>query len=155
MKIVKIIGDFLLSSWIWNITFDWYHPIVTGIVMFCLLHFVMHRRYMQSLAISLMTQFFSFGLLAAKVIFVFIRMLGWQYEPLAVGQAVEMMNTFMPSLYVGILYALFQSIFFIIGRCIWRFNLRSFVVMTWVSNGFGVIISYMLINMTELYYYIG
>ncbi len=153
--ITKWIGDFLLTSWIWNITFDVYHPFVTGIVMFCLLRFMLHRRRLESLAISLIVQLFAFGLLTAEVVFGVIRMLGWQYEPLPTEEAMNMMHVLVPSLWVGILYAIFQSLFFMIGRCIWRFNLKRFLVMTWISNGCGAIISYMLINMVEVYYYIG
>lgn len=154
-NVVKWVGDFLLTSWIWNITFDIYHPIVTGIIMFCLLRMVMHRRRLESFAISTMLQLCTFGLFTAKVIFGVINFLGWQYEPLPAEEAMNMMHTFIPSLYVGLLYALFQSLFFILGRCIWRYNLTRFLTMTWVSNFCGALISYMLINIVEVYYYIG
>ncbi len=148
-------GDFLLTNWIWNITFDIYHPIVTAIIMFCLLRFMLHRRRLESLAISIIMQVFAFGLLTIEVVFGFIRVLQWQYDPLPADQAMEMMGVLMPSLWVGLIYALFQSLFFIMSRALWRFNLKKYLLMTWISNGCGALISYMLINMVELYYYIG
>lgn len=151
----KWIGDFLLTSWIWNITFDIYHPLVTGIVMFFLLRLVMHRRRLESFFISGMIQLCTFGLFTAKVVFGIITFLGWQYEPLHTEQAVTMLHTLIPSLYVGLVYALLQSLFFILGRCVWRYNLKKFLMMTWVSNFCGALISYMIINMVEVYYYIG
>ncbi len=155
MNITKRIGDFLLSTWLWHITFDWFHPIVTGIVMFCLLRFVMRRPRVPSFVMSSGLQLSTFGVFSGNIIFILIRWLGWHYQGLNAEEAMYMLNPLVPSLWVGLVYALIQSLFLLIGRCLRRFNLQSFLVLTWVSNSIGAMISYMLINMVEIYYYIG
>ncbi len=152
--VIKLFGDFLLSSWIWNITFDWFHPIITAIVMFCLLRFIMRKGRLESLAISICAQLFAFGLLTVNVTFGLVKLLGWQYDALKAGQALQMMHVFIPTLWLGLIYAIFQSLFFLFGRLIWRYNLIAFLVLTWVSNSIGVVVSYTFIRMIEICYYI-
>lgn len=152
--VIKSIGDWLLSAWIWNITFDWFHPFFTGIIMFCLLRFVMYQQRLKSLLITATAQFFAFGLLWVKVAFVQATIFGWQYEPLQVADAVNMMQVLLPSISLGIIYAVFQSLFFILGRFFWRYNLFAYLVMTWLSNSIGSFLSYMFIRMIEVWYYV-
>jgi hypothetical protein len=154
MDFLKTVGDFFLSTWIWNVTFGWIHPIIAGIVLFFLLRFILHRKRFESFVISIIAQLFAFGMLAAKVVFGFVKLLGWQYEPLPAPQALEMMKVFMPSLSLGIMYAIFQSILFILCRLVWRYNLTGFLIMTWISNGMSVLICYALISMVEMWYYV-
>jgi len=155
MNIGKMLGDFLLSAWLWNITFDRFHPIVTGFVMFCLVRMVLRQKRMRALAISVGAQFFALCVLTVKVVCGFINWIDWRYEPLHAHEAIPMMSVLYPCLAVGVLYGAFQSLFFIGGRLFFRYDLSKLLIITWVSNGIGAFISYTLINMIELWYYVG
>ena len=155
MDTAKIVGDFFLSLWIWQMTFDLFHPAITLVAMYTLLRFSMGRKRVRSLAIAVGAQLAVLGILTAIVPALLINTLGWSYEPLDLSHAVGMMRIFVPALSLGIFYALVQIVYFAIGRIFWRYNLISYVALTLISNGVGVAVSYLLIRAVEFSYYAG
>lgn len=151
--ILKSVGDFFLSAWIWNLTFDWFHPVITGIFMFLIFRVIFRRTRLHALVSSFIAQIFSFGLLTL-IAMGLSEYLQWQYEPLAPRVALATMNTFYASLYVALVYVLFQAVYFTVGHLIWRYNLYSFMVMVLLSNGIGFALSYMFIEMARVWYYV-
>lgn len=155
MNIAKIIGDFFLSMWIWQITFDIVHPFLTAVIMFCVLRFVMKRKRLRSFAIAAGAQAIALFVLSAIAVGILINTVGWDYEPMKAKEAVNMMGLFKPSLLLGVVYTVIQWIWFSCGRLLWPYNLVSYFVLVVVSNGIGSIGSFLLIRMLEMSYYIG
>lgn len=155
MKIIKPIGDFILSAWIWQFTMDWFHPVITGIVMFILLRLIMRRSRLRSVGISFLAQLVALGLLSFISIGILIHLFGWEFEPLDPHEGIKQITAFMPSLHLGLLYAIFQSGMFIFGSFFWSMNLVGYIVVSWMSNGIGAILSYMFISMAEVMRYTG
>ncbi len=154
MDVVKFLGDFFLSAWIWNITFDWFHPIITGITMFLLLRFTMRRKRIKSIAISIGAQVFAFALLSVIVVGGLVCCWEWSYAPTDAHEAIKLLSIAYASISLGLIYTLFHMIFFSIGFLLWRYNLIAFVVLSLISNGVGIMLSYMMIRMVELWYYV-
>ena len=155
MNSIKAIGDIIVSSWIWNITFDWYHPLLAFIFMFCFLRFILKQKSIEAIGISFFAQVFAFGLLSAIVVFGLVYFFNWQFEPLHAQHAIQSMKVFMPSITLAIIYALNQTLLLAGARCIWSFNITNFIILVWASNGCAAFFSYMLIRMTEFWYYVG
>lgn len=155
MNFVKSVGDFFLSIWIWQITFDIIHPFLAAIIMFCLLRFTMKRKRLRSFAIAAGAQCVAILLLSAIAVGVLINTVGWEYEPMKAKEAVNMMGLFKPSLLLGVVYTVIQWIWFSFGRLLWPYNLVSYFVLVAVSNGIGSLGSFLLIRMLEMSYYIG
>lgn len=151
--ILKPIGDFLLSAWIWNLTFDWFHPVLTGLIMFLILRFIFRRTRLHAVAITIMAQLFAFGLLML-ITMGLSDYLQWNYDPVHPKVALAVMNTFYASLKLALVYTLFHAIYFSIGQIIWRYNLHAFLVMVILSNGIGFALSYMFIEMAKAWYYV-
>jgi hypothetical protein len=151
--ILKPIGDFFLSAWIWNLTFDWFHPVITGISMFLILRLIFRRARLHALLISFIAQVVAFGLIAL-VGMGLTEYLQWHYEPVHSKIALAAMNSFYASLKLALVYTLFQSIYFSVGHIIWRYNLHAFLVMVFLSNGIGFTLSYMFIEMAKVWYYV-
>ena len=151
--ILKSVGDFFLSAWIWNLTFDWFHPVLTGIVMFLILRLIFRRARLHALVISFMAQIFSFGALTL-IAMGLTEYLQWRYDPLHSKVALAAMNTFYASLSLTLVYALLHAIYFTVGHIIWRYNLHAFLVMVLLSNGIGFALSYMFIEMAKVWYYV-
>lgn len=152
-EILKAIGNFFLSAWIWNITSDWFHPIITGIVMFLILRLIFWRARLYALTISFMAQVFAFGLLSLIAI-VLADYLHWQYDPVDAKVAVAVMNSFYASLFLASSYTLFHLVYFTVGHFIWRYNLSAFFAMIFLSNGMGFVLSYMFVEMAKAWYYV-
>ena len=154
MDIMHIIGDFFLSAWIWNITFDWFHPFVTGVIMFLMLRIVMRRKRIPSLMITAAAQLFSFLLLFSLVNGILVQAFNWTYEPFDDPLYVlSMMNELYACLSLGLIYALFQTVGFFAARFIWQYNVIAFIMIAWISNGIGMLLSYLFIRMVTLWHY--
>lgn len=151
--ILKSIGNFFLSAWIWNLTFDWFHPVVTGFSMFLILRLIFRRTRLHAMVISVMAQLWAFGGLMF-IIMGLSEYLQWHYDPLHPKVALAAMNTFYASLQLALVYTLFQVLYFILGKIIWRYNLHAFLVMVFLSNGIGLTLSYMFIQMAKAWYYV-
>lgn len=151
--VLKPIGDFFLSAWIWNLTFDWFHPVITGIIMFLVLRLIFRRKRLRALSISFLAQVFSFGLLTL-IAMGLTEYMKWRYDPLDAKVALVALNTFNASLSLALVYTLFQAIYFTVGHFIWRYNLQAFLVMVLLSNGIGFTLSYMFIEMAKVWYYV-
>ena len=153
MYIFKLIGNFFLSAWIWNITFDWFHPVITGCIMFLVLRFILCRKTLRAILISFTAQVFALGMLTGTAIGL-SELLQWQYDPLNSKVALAAMNTLYASLSLGLVYTIFHAIYFAIGYLIWRYNLSAFLVMTVLSNSLAFALSYMFIRMAKVWYYV-
>jgi hypothetical protein len=153
MNVIKMIGDFILASWLWQFTADWFHPVVTGIVMFLLMRMVLRRPRIRSLIISFLAQLFALAMLSIIAVGLLVHIFQWEFDPESLQQAQTAL--FYPSLGLALLYALFQTLFFLLGSFFWSANVRSYVVISWISNGLGAMISYLCIRMVEMMNYTG
>ena len=102
-------------------------------------------------AIDENTKYIAIGALIAMGMSEYLQ---WQYDPLDSKVALATMNTFYASLSLGIIYTIFQGIYFTVGHIIWRYNLQAFLVMVILSNGIAFGLSYMFIEMAKAWYYV-
>lgn len=155
MNIFKALGDFLLSSWIWQFTADWFHPIITGIVMFFMLRIILRYPRIQSMMMAISAQIVALGMLCLIALGVLVHMFGWEFEELSPQEGITRMAVFMPTIGLAILYAIFSSFFFWICSFFWRKNVGGLIVVSWLSNGIGAMVSYMCIRIVEFMQYLG
>ncbi len=155
MDIMHSLGDFFLSAWLWNITFDWFHPIITGVIMFLMMRIVLRKKRVPSLIVTTGAQLFSFVCLLGLVNGILVNALNWTYEPFDDARyALSMMNELYASLSLGLVYAIFQTIYFFVGRIFWQYNAIAYTLIAWISNGIGMLLSYFLIRMVILWQYV-
>ena len=110
---------------------------------------------MRSLIISLVAQLVALGMLCLIAIGVLVHIFNWEFTLLDPQEGIKQISALAPSIGLGIVYAIFQSIFFCIASFFWQINLVGFLLITWISNGIGAMISYMFIHMSELMKYVG
>ncbi len=155
MNIIKYVGDFILSSWIWQFTVDWFHPVIAGIIMFFIMRIVMRRGRRNSFTVSFFTQLLGLIILSFFAIGVLVHMLGWEFDLLDPYEGVKHISILFPSLGLGLLYAIIQSLIFLFISIFKEINLIGFIVLCWISNVFGAMLSYMFIHMGEVMKYQG
>jgi hypothetical protein len=151
---MKLIGDFFLTVWLWNITFAWFYPIVTGLIMFLIVRVVMRYKRTRSLMIAFGSQLFSYTMLTVLVVGGLIHGLCWEFDPVSFQQAMGIKNELASTISLGMLYALFQSGYFLLGRFIYSYNYMVYLIMVWISNALGVMMTYMLIKLIMFSYYV-
>ena len=153
--IIKTIGDSLLSSWIWQFTADWFHPILAGICMFFLMRVVMRTSRMRALLISAASQIVALGLLSIFAIGILVHLLGWEFALLDPYEGVQQIAFFWPCVVLGMWYALFQSACFLLASLVWRVQLLGLLIVCWLSNGIGAMLSYLFVRIAEIMKYTG
>ena len=151
MDILHMLGDFLLSAWLWNVTFDWFHPFFTGIILFLMFRVIMRKKRIKSFLVSFGAQLTAFVILNLIVVYGLMGALHWQYE--LIYERYPILNELSASLSVGIVYAIFQSLYFVFGKALWEFNLFAYLIMTWISNGIGMLLSYFFIRLVIMCQY--
>ena len=121
--------------------------------MFLILRFIFRRARLHALVSSFTAQIFAFGALTL-IAMGLSEYLQWQYDPVDSRVALAAMNTFYASLSLALVYTMFHALYFAVGHIIWRYNLHSFLVMVFLSNGIGFGLSYMFIEMAKVWYYV-
>jgi hypothetical protein len=120
-----------------------------------MMRIILRRKRVRSLVISAGAQFFSFITLYLLVHCMLVSALNWTYEPFDDARyALSMLNELYASLCLGLVYAIFQTIYFFVGRLFWKYNSVAFVMIACISNGIGMLVSYLLIRMVILWKYV-
>jgi len=154
-KVFKVIGDAILSSWIWQFTVDWYHPIVSGISMFFLFRIIVRKSRLRSLAISVTSQIISLGLLSIIAVGILVHIFGWEFETLNPYDGIKQVVMFQPSLMLGLFYAISQTLCYVLIAFFADINLIGWCTVSWLSNGIGAMISYLFVSFSEIMKYTG
>src|SRR5438045_8878036 len=81
MNLLNRVGDFLLSEWLWSMTFAWSYVVINVVVMtfflWCLMKFSLFRAFI----LALVSNAFSFFIYSGVVVGFFIHLLQWWYVP--------------------------------------------------------------------------
>jgi len=134
-------ADFLLSEWLWNVTWGWYHIPVNTFMMLFLLKFFGRMRIMPSVLLSVFSQLFSFLLLSLIVVVGPMYLLGLTFTPYDC-YVQQAMHPIFSSLFLGAIYFLFQIIFFVLVNLSYKLNLRLVILISLVSNLLSALIVY-------------
>ena len=153
MNPLASLADFFLSSWIWNMTLDWMHPIATGLILYLLIRIFLRKKRIRAFIIAGSAQFAAFTLLTAIVISGVFDQYQVTFENLPPEKVFIMLNEFYPSLSLALIYAIFQTIYFFIGSLFFGYKSLPYIVCVWLSNGAGFSMSVMLIRALQVWYY--
>lgn len=134
-------ADFLLSEWLWNVTWGWYHVPVNVFMMIFLLKFFGQMRIMPAVLNAFFAQVFSFLVFTIIVIAWPIYFLDLKFVPFDC-YAHTMIHPLLVCLSLGAIYFVFHTIFFILISLIFKINLRLVVLISLVGNGLSALLVY-------------
>jgi hypothetical protein len=135
-------AQFILSEWIWSVTWDMYHIPFNIIVMLLLLKFFLRIDMVYAVCMAIFSQFFAF--------FVFsICSLGAMYL-IGVGGGPES-YTVVPkplhaTLLLGMLYSVLQIMFFAWRHSRYKVSFSTLVALVIMSNNLTVLITLLLFS---------
>ena len=145
MNIFNVIGDFFLSAWLWNVTFDWVHIFLNFFILFLLLKSIMRETIIQSFLASLLAHLFAF--LVFTVLFGFIiYMLDLDYVPKEFVDESSLINVMRANFSLASIFAAVQIGFFYFFRSLSGVRLLSYAVIICLSNGITAVLSFWLIR---------
>ena len=134
-------ADFLLSEWLWNVTWGWYHVPVNLFMMLFLLKFFGRLRIMPAVLLSVFSQIFSFLMFSASVIIWPMYILGIKFVPYDC-YAHEAAHPLLICLSLGAIYFVFHILFFMLVSPFYKLNMRLLVLIALVGNGLSAFLVY-------------
>lgn len=141
MSWVTAAANFLLSEWLWNVMWGWYHIPVNLFMMLFLLKFFGGMRIMPAVLMSVFSQIFSFLFLSAIVFIIPISLLGLQFVPYDC-YAQQPMHPLAICLSLGAIYFVLHALFFVLVNLFYSLNLRLLTLIAFVSNGLSALLVY-------------
>ncbi|MCK5632943.1 hypothetical protein KAH94_04290 [bacterium] len=133
--------DFLLSEWIWNVTWGWHHIPINIFVMIFLLKFFGRIRIMPAVLSAFFSQIFSFLVLTFIAVFLPKYIFGTQAFQQTYFQQT-LMDPFLICLCLGAIYFVLNTLFFMLLNLVYKINLRLFILIAFVANGISAFLVY-------------
>ncbi len=151
MELVARLCDFLLSEWLWSMTFDLYHIPINIVFLFLGLTFIVGMRTIRALLLSFSAHVFSFAVFTAIVVGALKSGLEWVPSAHSEQIPTQGLNFFYASMSLGAIHATLQSIFLLAVMRWSEHRTLSAIVVTWISNVLSGLISYAGIIVTMSY----
>ena len=129
---IQSISDFLLSQWLWSITWDWYH-IPINCVLFCVLcKLILRLNIVPAVLISLASNVYSFLVFTFFSFVVLYYLLDIRFTPDQAHSVVT--EPLLACLYLGLIYTVIQMSFFGILQIWYKINYWKIVGVSALSN---------------------
>jgi len=142
MIILNKIGDFLLSEWLWSMTFAWSYFVILFFILWFLLYCIKKTSLFYACLLSFLAITCSFIIFLIIVIGIFFHLLQWWYVPQEYNVTI---TPFFANFYLATLYACLQSIFFYSTHRLFRLTTDKLFLIIYLSNGLAAYISYLYI----------
>lgn len=137
-------SQFFLSEWLWSVTHGGYHTPINIFVMITLFLFVLRYRTVPSVLLSLSANLFSFFAFTGLVYSIIIYGLEIEYIP-EQDEIYVVKSLMFTCLYLGLIYAVLQSLFFTALSWFYTLDLKPVIIITFVSNAITAWIMYTLL----------
>lgn len=136
-------GDFFLSEWIWSITWGMYHIPINIIIMFILAKMLIRINSIPLFIMTLLAHVFGLLVFTGLVAGIIISTIGFNYLP-ADTAYLETYNVFAACVFLGIIYAILQSIFFALISKRYDVAIGSMTIISFLSNMVSALIVFLL-----------
>jgi len=135
------ISDFLLSEWLWNITWGMAQVPINVVLLALLLWCVQKVGAVQAFFTALLANAFSCAIFTAIVVGGIIWLMGVEYiHPEDAHQTTVLTNSLHVCLYLGLIHAVLQIIFFAFWRCFFDLSVIRATVLVVASNMLSALI---------------
>lgn len=132
MMYINMISQLLISEWIWGIAWVFYHNFINILFMIFLLKLFLGIRMVSAVLLSCCAQLTTFLFFNVFVIGVFVLGFGFEYDVLK--EWVYIPDKFYATFFLGLIYALLQSFFFLLINKYYKLHLSWVFVIVLISN---------------------
>lgn len=140
--IITAVGNFLLSTWIWGMTWGVGHLPLSCIVMMLLLCFVVRTRWRAVFLLPLLSHLFAGLSFTLFVVGVVIHLLGFNYQWDGLSNADVQALAMQSSIDLGLMYATLETIFFVITRRWFHASMQWLFLTVFISNAIAAWLVY-------------
>ena len=142
VHLLPMISDFLLSTWFFSVTYNWFHVIINTCMLAILFQAMLRMKTSYAIMLSFSAHFFSFITYAVIAISLFIHRITTGHMPNEVSETSKSDDILLACLYLACIYALLQSIFLLLMHIRSEFSSRKIIEVVWLSNGISALLSY-------------
>lgn len=135
-------AHFFLSEWIWSVTWDTYHIPFNIIITLVLLKFFLRVNMVPAVFMAIISQFFAFFMLSLCT-FGAMYLIGVGGGPDSFAYVPQPLYA---TLFLGLLYATLQIIFFACTKSHYRVPLSAIAVIVIISNNLTVLVTWLLFS---------
>jgi len=139
---VTHVADFILSAWIFSITYDWFHILINTFMLCILFRLILRMSLSRAILLSFSAHFFAFML----YLLLGIGLIAYRFTSEDMTEAIATNDPLFASLYLGIVYAVLQSLFLIPLHVTSEDSTWKLLAVTWVSNILSALLSYWFIT---------
>lgn len=137
------LGDFFLSEWIWSITWGMYHIPINMLLMFVLAKLLTRINSISLIILTMLSHVFALLVFTAFVAGIIISTIGLNYLPSDTA-TIEAYNIFAACIFLGLIYAVLQSVFFVMMSKRYEINALTMTLISFLSNIVSAQIVYFL-----------
>lgn len=131
MKLIcYTVAQFLISEWIWSFTAGFCQMFVNVLMLILFLWWFAHQRMISAVLYATSSQLFAFVMFTICIHALLDGLCGVSYDY----ESVVVMNPCIVSLALGMVYTLFQALFFYICSYTCSFPLRTYIYTAFFSN---------------------
>jgi hypothetical protein len=145
VHLLSIISNFLLSTWFFSITYNWFHIMINTCILIILLQLILRMDFTRAVMLSFSAHFFAFIVYSIIAISLFLNYVVTHYMPTDVSETSRFDDIFLACLSTACVYSLLQSVFLLLMHIHAEFRLRRIAEIVWLSNGISAFLSYLAI----------
>lgn len=145
MNALAYIYDFLVSTWLFSITYDWFHLCINPIVLGFFLKKPLSKRRRSCLSISVMAHFCVWLFFTFSMIGLITCNIAYQWIATDITESLATNNLLLACFYVGLVYTILLSIFFYLRYIRSKVFLPDLFWAIAFANGITVFLSYLII----------
>jgi hypothetical protein len=123
MDFLMSLADFLISQWMWGVTWGIYHVFLSAVFMTILLKIVMRIKIIKALILSVTAHVFAVAIYSFVVIFFLMPLIDSDFY---MSPQTGPINPGRVTLYLGLIYSVLQLLFFMVVQR----NLRLIQLIT-------------------------
>lgn len=127
------VGNFFIDQWLWNITWDWYHIPITIFFMVLFFRFFLRINSIAAVLIALSSIGTALIVYTGFVVGVLMYIGKFAYQESLQGQSM-VADPLHACVYVGLIYTVLQSIFFIVLHRYYPINRLKMIGVTAIAN---------------------
>jgi len=137
MNVLTLLSQLFISEWIWGLTWGFYHNIINILFMILFMKFFLRTSIVSAVLIACSAQLAAFMFFNVFVISILILGFGIEYD--VVKGWTYIPNQFYASFFLGLIFALIQSLFFFIFNKYLKLQLSWVFVIVIISNALTIL----------------
>ena len=137
------IGQFLLSEWLWSVTWDWHHLPINIVLMCLLFKWLLRANIIPAVFLAFSSHLFAFVTYSIFVVFVLMYLIGLEYIPSEVPKNI--IGPLKASIFLGLIYTALHMCFFLLINRRYKLNISGIFLITILSNMMTSLFVYSLV----------